>query len=85
MINSKIVLGVVTTVITIVGSFAFKANAIKQFGTGTLFSKPAGGACHAINCRRSVGANMCSGFAPPFYTTSNCTGTQYDAAINVPL
>jgi len=81
----NIILTLATATIAIVGSFAFKLGANKMFGQGTLFSQPLTGPCHAINCQRTIGTNMCVGFAPPYYTTANCTGTEYDAAVTVGL
>jgi len=79
----KIIFGVATAAIAIVGSFAFKANANKKFGAGTLFSKTSSTPCHAISCQRTTGTSSCSSPAP-YYTTISCANT-VSAAVDVAL
>jgi len=81
---NKVILGMVTTAIVVIGSFAFKTNSSKKFGSGTLFSKPASG-CHPISCQRDLlNPNSCN-VAGPYYTQSTCTGTAITAAKTVAL
>jgi len=79
---NKVILGVATAAVAIIGSFAFKANTNKKFGAGTLFSATNG--CHRIDCQRGGSSNTCAS-ATPYYTLSNCTGTQYTVALPVGL